>query len=96
MTITEKKRAASIVVYTMVALNGPILFGNGQGRRIRFLSAPDPADRFPPYVGSAFEVTVTFAEQAEKTKITSRMLFDSAAECDKVKSFAVERNDRNF
>ena len=29
MAMTEKKRAASIVVFTMVALNGLFLFGNG-------------------------------------------------------------------
>jgi uncharacterized protein YndB with AHSA1/START domain len=31
-----------------------------------------------------FQVTVTFAEQGGKTKLTMRMLFESAAERDKV------------
>jgi uncharacterized protein YndB with AHSA1/START domain len=43
-----------------------------------------------------FQMTVTFVEQDGKTKLTWRMLFKSAAECDKVRVFAVEANEQNF
>ncbi len=46
--------------------------------------------------GPRFQVVVTFAEQAGKTKLTFRMRFESAAECEKVKAFAVEGNEQNF
>ena len=46
--------------------------------------------------GPRFQVVVTFAEQAGKTKLTFRMRFESAAECDKVKAFAVEGNEQNL
>ena len=43
-----------------------------------------------------FQVTVTLAEQAGKTKLTWCMLFESVAECDKVKRFAVAANEQNL
>lgn len=43
-----------------------------------------------------FQVVATFAEQAGKTKLTFRMVFKSAAECAKVKVYAVEANEQNF
>ena len=43
-----------------------------------------------------FEVTATFAEQGRKTRLTFRMLFETAAECAKVKLYAVEANEQNF
>ncbi len=46
--------------------------------------------------GPRFQVMATFAEQAGKTALTFRMRFESAAECDKVKAFAVEGNEQNF
>jgi uncharacterized protein YndB with AHSA1/START domain len=46
--------------------------------------------------GPRFQVVATFAEQAGKTTLTFRMRFESAAECDKVKAFAVEGNEQNF
>jgi uncharacterized protein YndB with AHSA1/START domain len=46
--------------------------------------------------GPQFQVTATFAEQSGKTKLTFQMLFDTAAECDKVKGFAVEANEQNL
>jgi len=46
--------------------------------------------------GPQFQMTIALAEQGGKTKITWRMLFESAAECDKVKKFAVEANEQNF
>jgi uncharacterized protein YndB with AHSA1/START domain len=46
--------------------------------------------------GPQFQVTTTFAEQAGKTRVTFRMLFESAANCDKIKAFAVEGNEQNF
>ena len=46
--------------------------------------------------GPRFQVVATFAEQAGKTTLTFRMRFESAAECDKVKAFAVEGTEQNF
>ena len=46
--------------------------------------------------GPAFQVTATFAEEAGKTRLTFRMLFETAAECDKVKRIAVGANEENF
>ena len=46
--------------------------------------------------GPRFHVTATFAEQAGKTRLTFQMLFETAAECDKVKKYAVEANEQNF
>ncbi|TMB19073.1 MAG: hypothetical protein E6J71_11420 [Deltaproteobacteria bacterium] len=43
-----------------------------------------------------FQVTINLAEQAGKTKLTWRMLFESVAACDKVKRFAVEANEQNL
>lgn len=44
----------------------------------------------------AFEMTMTFAEEGSQTRLTWRMLFDSAAECARVKNFVVEGNEQNF
>ncbi len=46
--------------------------------------------------GPRFQLTASFAEQAGKTRLTWRMLFESAAECDRVKTFAVEANEQNL
>jgi uncharacterized protein YndB with AHSA1/START domain len=46
--------------------------------------------------GPQFQVTATFAEQAGRTRLTFRMLFESAAKCEMVKGFAVEANEQNF
>ena len=46
--------------------------------------------------GPKFQVTATFTEQAGKTKLTFRMLFETAAECERVKVFAAEANEQNF
>ena len=46
--------------------------------------------------GPRFQVTATFADQAGKTRVTFRMLFKTAAECDKVKAYAVQANEQNF
>lgn len=43
-----------------------------------------------------FQVTATFVVQAGKTRCTWRMLFESAAECAKVKRYAVEANEQNL
>ncbi len=43
-----------------------------------------------------FQTTATFSEQAGKTSLTWRMLFESTAEYDKVKGFAVEGNKQNL
>ncbi len=43
-----------------------------------------------------FEMTITLAEEAGKTRIHWRMLFDSAEECAKLKSFVGGANEENF
>jgi uncharacterized protein YndB with AHSA1/START domain len=44
-----------------------------------------------------FQVVATFEEVAiDKTKIIFRQIFSSAYECNKVKKFAVEKNEENF
>jgi uncharacterized protein YndB with AHSA1/START domain len=46
--------------------------------------------------GPKFQVTATFTEQAGKTKLTFRMLFETSAECERVKVIAVEATEQNF
>ena len=46
--------------------------------------------------GPTFQVTATFTELSGQTTLTFRMLFETAADCDKVKGFAVEANEQNF
>jgi uncharacterized protein YndB with AHSA1/START domain len=46
--------------------------------------------------GPRFQVTATFASEADKTRVTFEMLFETAAECEKVKVFAVDANEQNF
>jgi uncharacterized protein YndB with AHSA1/START domain len=43
-----------------------------------------------------FQMTMTFTETAGQTTLTWRMLFDSAAECAKLRSFIVAANEQNF
>ena len=43
-----------------------------------------------------FQMTVTFVEQDGKTRLTWRMLFPSAEECDRAKVYAVDANEQNF
>ncbi len=44
-----------------------------------------------------FQVVVTFEEAAvDQTKIVFKQIFDSAHECNKVKKFAVDKNEENF
>ena len=46
--------------------------------------------------GPRFQVTAAFAEETGKTRLTFQMLFEIAAECAKVKVYAVEANEQNF
>lgn len=46
--------------------------------------------------GPQFEMTISLAEQAGKTALTWRMLFPTAAECARVKRFAVDANEQNL
>ncbi len=46
--------------------------------------------------GPQFQLTIALTENQGKTKITWRMLFGSAAECDRIKRFAVEANEQNL
>ena len=43
-----------------------------------------------------FQMTVLFAEQDGKTHLTWRMLFESAAERDKVEAFVIPANEQNL
>jgi uncharacterized protein YndB with AHSA1/START domain len=43
-----------------------------------------------------FEMTITFNERGAKTRVAWRQLFRSAAECERVKKFAVEANEQNL
>lgn len=44
-----------------------------------------------------FQVVATFEEVAAgKTKIVFKMIFNSAKECNKIKPFAVDKNEENF
>jgi uncharacterized protein YndB with AHSA1/START domain len=43
-----------------------------------------------------FQMTAIFVEQAGKTRLTLRMLFDSVAVRNKVSVYAVEANEQNF
>jgi uncharacterized protein YndB with AHSA1/START domain len=44
-----------------------------------------------------FRIVTTFDEVAGgNTKITFRMLFDNKEECDKIRTFAPEKNEENF
>lgn len=46
--------------------------------------------------GPHYQATATFEEQSGKTTLTYQMLFETAAECDKFKRFAVGANEENF
>lgn len=46
--------------------------------------------------GPRFRATVTFADKDGKTELTWRMLFETAAEYDGVKGFAVDGNRQNL
>ena len=44
-----------------------------------------------------FQIMVTFAEETDnRTKIVFKMLFDSVDECNKIRTFAPEKNEENF
>jgi uncharacterized protein YndB with AHSA1/START domain len=46
--------------------------------------------------GPQFELTISLSEEADRTRLGWRMRFESAAECERVKKFAVEANEQNF
>jgi len=46
--------------------------------------------------GPQFEMRITLAEHGRQTRLTWRMLFESAAECNKVKKFAVDATEQNL
>ncbi|HEY3232019.1 MAG TPA: SRPBCC family protein [Roseiflexaceae bacterium] len=52
------------------------------------LQHPDPLHRF--------QMTMTFAEEAGTTRLTWRMLFESAAEFEQVRAFIPAVNEQNF
>lgn len=44
-----------------------------------------------------FQILATFEELSnDNTKIVFKMLFDTAAECNKLKPFVVDKNEENF
>jgi hypothetical protein len=46
--------------------------------------------------GPKFRVTAIFDEEAGSTKLSFHQLFDTVAECEKVRRFAVRANEENF
>ena len=46
--------------------------------------------------GHQFQVIVTFEKLLTKTHVTFSMIFDSAEECQRVKTFVVDANEQNF
>jgi uncharacterized protein YndB with AHSA1/START domain len=46
--------------------------------------------------GHRFRVTATFDDVAGKTRVTFRQTFEDAAECAKVRAFAVDANEQNL
>jgi uncharacterized protein YndB with AHSA1/START domain len=46
--------------------------------------------------GHRFQMTITLEDQAGKTRIGWRMLFESAAECRRSKSYVVPANEQNL
>jgi len=47
-------------------------------------------------VAPRFRLTATFEDQGGKTKLTFRGLFETAAICKNVKTYAVDANEQNF
>jgi len=43
-----------------------------------------------------FQVTTTFEDLGDKTHLTFHMRFESAAECGKVRIYAIDANEQNF
>ena len=43
-----------------------------------------------------FQLTATFVEDAGRTRVIFEQLFETAAECEKVKKFAVDANEQNL
>lgn len=46
--------------------------------------------------GPVFQLTATFSDVGRKTRLTWRMLFESAEECAKVRTYAAEANEQNL
>jgi uncharacterized protein YndB with AHSA1/START domain len=44
----------------------------------------------------AFRMTMLLADRGGRTELTWRMLFDTAAECERVKAFVGDANEQNF
>lgn len=49
-----------------------------------------------PQPGHEFLMTMEFAADSGRTRLTWRMLFDSAAECARVRDFIIPANEQNF
>jgi uncharacterized protein YndB with AHSA1/START domain len=58
--------------------------------------APPERIVFRHVSGPQFQMTITLAEHPSGTTLTWRMHFDSVAECDRVKRFAVQANEQNL
>ena len=43
-----------------------------------------------------FQMTMTFADEAGKTRLTWRMVFDTVEGADKVRGFVPQANEQNF
>ena len=60
------------------------------------LALPPERIVFDHVSGPKFRLTATLAEGEGKTRLVFRMLFETAAECAKVKGFASAANEQNF
>jgi len=59
------------------------------------ISAPDRIV-FDHVSGHKFRVVATFETEGDGTRLTFRMIFDSAEECARVSQFAIAANEENF
>lgn len=70
--------------------------GNYQNDSVFVEVAPPHKVVFQHVSAPQFEMTITFEEQAGKTRIGWRQRFDSADECQRIAKFAVEANEQNL
>jgi uncharacterized protein YndB with AHSA1/START domain len=67
-----------------------------KNRSVFVAVAPPERIVFDHLSGHLFRLTATFDDAAGKTRVTFRQTFETAAECAKVKGFAVDANEQNL
>jgi len=78
-----------------------IMHGPDKGNyhnEVEFISIEQPYHIYWQRISKPlFKVAVLFTEtNDEKTSLIFRMIFDSKEECDKIKKFAIDKNEENF